>query len=95
MFEVRGEAEAGLVPRLFAPFGRRDVVVDRVSIRRSGQTLLVAIGVEALSSSMLPTIEGNLRQIVGVTHLTVVLRKQGGRCPVSYGNDTLPYCEAG
>ena len=72
-FEMTVEAEPGLLPRLLAPFARRDLVPDRVRSRREGGSLLVEIGMEAMPSAMLHLIEGNLRQVVGVVRLAVVL----------------------
>ena len=72
-FEVLADAEPGLLPRTFAPFARRDLVPDTVRVRRNGASLLVEIGMEAMPSEMLHFVEGNLRQIVGVQHVTVTL----------------------
>lgn len=72
-FEVLADAEPGLLPRTFAPFARRDLVPDKVRVRRNGASLLVEIGMEAMPSEMLHIVEGNLRQIVGVRRVTVTL----------------------
>jgi hypothetical protein len=72
-FEVLADAEPGLLPRTFAPFARRDLVPDRVCVQRSGASLLVEIGMEAMPLEMLHLVEGNLRQIVGVQRVTVIL----------------------
>ncbi len=72
-FEMMAEAEPGLLPRLLAPFARRDLVPDRVRSRREGASLVVEIGMAAMPSEMLHLVEGNLRQVVGVMRLAVVL----------------------
>jgi hypothetical protein len=72
-FEVLADAEPGLLPRVFAPFARRDLVPDTVRARRHGASLLVEIGMEAMPSEMLHLVDGNLRQIVGVQRVTVTL----------------------
>lgn len=73
-FEVLADAEPGLLPRVFAPFARRDLVPDKVRTRRDGALVLAEVEVEAMPSEMLHVIEGNLRQIVGVRRVTVTLR---------------------
>ena len=72
-FEMMADAEAGLLPRLLAPFARRDLVPDQVRSRREGPGLVVEIGMAAMPSEMLHLVEGNLRQVVGVLRLAVVL----------------------
>jgi hypothetical protein len=72
-FELMAEAEPGLLPRVLAPFARRDLVPDRVKSRREGAGLVVEIGMDAMPSEMLHLVEGNLRQVVGVVRLAVVL----------------------
>lgn len=73
-FEVLADAEPGLLPRLLGSFARRDLTPDQVRARRTGTCLLVEIGLEALPTEMLHLIEGNLRQTVGVRHVTTELR---------------------
>jgi hypothetical protein len=70
---MMAEAEPGLLPRLLAPFARRDLVPDRVRSRREGASLVVEIGMDAMPSEMLHVVEGNLRQVIGVVRLAVVL----------------------
>ena len=72
-FELLADAEPGLLPRTLAPFAKRDLVPDRVHVRRDGTALLVEIGMEAMPSEMMHLVEGNLRQIVGVRRVTAVL----------------------
>ena len=72
-FEMMAEAEPGLLPRLLAPFARRDLIPDRVRARREGAGLVVEIAMDAMPSEMLHLVEGNLRQVIGVVRLAVVL----------------------
>ena len=77
-FELLADAEPGMMPRLLAPFARRDLCPDLVRARRTGETMRVEIGVAALPAEALPLIEGNLRQVIGVRRLAVLLQA-GGR----------------
>jgi hypothetical protein len=70
---MMAEAEPGLLPRLLAPFARRDLIPDRVRSRREGASLVVEIAMDAMPSEMLHVVEGNLRQVIGVVRLAVVL----------------------
>ncbi|WP_158745803.1 hypothetical protein [Acidisphaera sp. L21] len=72
-FELQADAEPGLLPRVLAPFARRDLLPDRVKARREGNSMRVDIGMDAMPAEMLHLVEGNLRQIVGVQRLVVVL----------------------
>ena len=72
-FELLADAGPGLLPRLLAPFARRDLVPDDLRSRRAGDALRVEIGMAAMPSAMLHLVEGNLRQVVGVRRLAVVL----------------------
>ena len=74
-FELLADAEPGLLPRTLAPFAKRDLIPDRVHVRREGTALLVEIGMEAMPSEMMHLVEGNLRQIVGVRRVVAVLRE--------------------
>lgn len=65
-FLLSADPSPGLLPRLLAPFARRDLIPDRVTARCSGSAMQVEIAVEAMPDEMLPYIEGNLRQVVGV-----------------------------
>ena len=66
-------ADPGLLSRALAPFARRDLIPDRVRARRAGEALLIEIGMDAMPSEMLHLVEGNLRQIIGVSRVVVVL----------------------
>jgi len=72
-FELLADAEPGLLPRVLAPFARRNLVPDRVRARREGLAMLVEVAMDAMPSEMLHLVEGNLRQIVGMRRLSVVL----------------------
>lgn len=72
-FELLADAEPGLLPRLLAPFARRDLVPDEVRSRRVGGSLHVELAMAAMPSEMLHVVEGNLRQVIGVRRLVVVL----------------------
>jgi hypothetical protein len=74
-FELVADADAGLVPRLLAPFARRDLVPDRVKTGRNGALIEATVAVDEMPSEMVHLVENNLRQIVGVRHLTVILGK--------------------
>ena len=74
-FELVADAEPGLIPRLLAPFAKRDVVPDRVKTGRNGAVIEAILGVDELPAQMVHLIENNLRQIIGVRSLTVVLGK--------------------
>lgn len=71
--ELLADAEPGLLPRLLAPFARRDLVPDEVRSRRTGDLLQVELRMAAMPSEVLHLVEGNLRQVVGVRRLVVVL----------------------
>jgi hypothetical protein len=73
-FDLLADADPGLLPRLLAPFARRDLTPDRMKVRRMGEAMLVEIGVDAMPPEMLHLVEGNLRQVVGMRRVTVELR---------------------
>ncbi len=72
-FELLADAEPGLLCRVLIPFARRNLVPDRMRVRREGLSMLVEIGMDAMPSEMLHLVEGNLRQIVGMQRLSVML----------------------
>jgi hypothetical protein len=74
-FEVVADAEPGLMPRLLAPFARRDLIPDRLKTGRNGALIEATLAVDEMPSEMVHLVENNLRQIVGVRHLTVILGK--------------------
>ena len=69
-FFLDADADPGLLPRLLAPFARRDLTPDRMWSHRSGSTVHVEIAFAAMPAAELPLIEGNLRQVVGLHCLT-------------------------
>ncbi len=70
-FTVEAYAEVGLLTRLLAPFARRSIEPDTVQVRRSGAKLHAQVAVDAMPAEMINLIEGNLRQLVSVTRVTV------------------------
>lgn len=68
-FTVTAEAAPGLLPRLLQPFAKRDLVPDSFEARRSGDSLRVDIHMSAMPAEMVHLVEGNMRQVVGVTQL--------------------------
>jgi hypothetical protein len=69
-FRVAAEASPALLPRLLAPFARRDLTPDSIQCWRSGDDMHVEIGMEAMPAEMVHLVEGNLRQVVGVHALS-------------------------
>ena len=70
VFEVLAESSPGLLPRLLQPLARRNLVPHYFTAERAGADIFVQIGLAELPPTMLPLIEGNLRQIVGVQELS-------------------------
>ena len=73
-FDLFADAEPGLLPRILVPFARRDLCADQIRARRIGKTMHVVVVLDAVSAEMVPLVEGNLRQIVGMRRVEVVLR---------------------
>ena len=71
-FMLDADASPGLLSRLLQPFGRRDLIPDRMWSHRSGDTVHVEIAMQAMPAEMVHMVEGNLRQVVGVRSLTQV-----------------------
>lgn len=69
-FFLDAEADPGLLPRLLAPFARRDLTPDRMWSHRSGGTMHVEIALNAMPAHELHLVEGNLRQVVGLHRLS-------------------------
>jgi acetolactate synthase small subunit len=69
-FSVVAEASPGLLPRLLAPFARRDLTPDSIEAWRSGEEMHVELAMAAMPAEMVHLIEGNLRQVVGVRSLS-------------------------
>lgn len=47
-FHVEADAEPGLLPRLLAPFARRDLCPDRVRSQRHGASLRAELAMDAM-----------------------------------------------
>ncbi len=71
-FMLDAHASPGLLPRLLQPFARRDLTPDRMWSHRNGDVLHVEIAMEAMPAALVHLVEGNLRQVVGVSRLTQV-----------------------
>ena len=68
-FTVTADASPGLLPRLLMAFAKRDLVPDGLEFRRSGETVRADIQMAAMPAEMVHLVEGNLRQVVGVTQV--------------------------
>ena len=71
-FMLDADPSPGLLPRLLQPFAKRDLTPDRMWSHRNGCTLHVEIALEEMPAEVVHLVEGNLRQVVGVTRLTQV-----------------------
>jgi hypothetical protein len=71
-FMLDADASPGLLSRLLQPFGRRDLIPDRMWSHRSGDTVHVEIAMHAMPVEAVHLVEGNLRQVIGVRSLTQV-----------------------
>lgn len=70
-FTVQADAAPGLLPRLIQPFARRDLTPDSFTAERRGEEIRVDIAMERMPAEMVHLVEGNLRQVVGVTAVTL------------------------
>jgi len=70
-FSVQAESAPGLLARLVQPFARRDLVPDSFTAERRGEEVRVDIAMDRMPAEMVHLVEGNLRQIVGVTAVTM------------------------
>jgi hypothetical protein len=70
-FRLAAEASPGLLPRLLAPFAKRDLSPDALRATRRGVAFHVEIAIDAMPAGEVHLVEGNLRQVVGVTSLEV------------------------
>jgi acetolactate synthase small subunit len=71
-FDILAEQQPGLLPRLLAPFARRDLSPDSLHAERAEDGMMrVRIALDAVPAEQAPGIEGNLRQVVGVQRLLV------------------------
>ena len=71
-FMLDADVSPGPLSRLLQPFGRRDLVPDRMWSHRSGDTMHVEIAMHAMPADAVHLLEGNLRQVIGVRALTRV-----------------------
>jgi hypothetical protein len=71
-FMLDADASPGLLPRLLAPFARRDLLPDRMWSHRNGDIVHVEIALEAMPGEVVHLVEGNLRQVIGVRSVTQV-----------------------
>jgi hypothetical protein len=69
-FMLDADASPGLLSRLLQPFGRRDLIPDRMWSHRSADTVHVEIAMHAMPVEAVHLVEGNLRQVIGVRSLT-------------------------
>ncbi|MGC8475991.1 MAG: hypothetical protein ACP5NP_06530 [Acetobacteraceae bacterium] len=69
-FFLDADADPGLLPRLLAPFARRDLTPDRMWAHRNGATMHVEIALTAMPGEEIHMVEGNLRQVVGVRRIS-------------------------
>jgi hypothetical protein len=69
-FSLVADALPGLLPRLLQPFAKRDLSPDAFEAARDGDEMRVDIAMHAMPAEMVHLVEGNLRQVVGVRHLT-------------------------
>lgn len=69
-FSLVADAAPGLLPRLLQAFAKRDLVPDEFEATRHGADMRVDIAMAAMPAEMVHVVEGNLRQVVGVHHLT-------------------------
>lgn len=69
-YTLVAEAQPGLLPRLLQPFAKRDLNPDLFEARRDGEEVRVEIAMHEMPAEMVHLVEGNLRQVVGVRHLT-------------------------
>jgi acetolactate synthase small subunit len=73
-FSVQADSSPGLLARLIQPFARRDLVPDSFTAERRGDAVRVEIVMTRMPAEMVHLVEGNLRQVVGVS--TVATRQE-------------------
>ena len=77
-FTVQADADPSLLPRLIQPFARRDLMPDSFTAERRGDSVRVDITMACMPAEMVHLVEGNLRQVVGVTTVTTRQEVTGG-----------------
>jgi len=70
-FTVLAEPSPGLLPRLTQPFARRDLMPDGFTAQRQGSQVRVDIAMDGMPAEMVHLVEGNLRQVIGVTSVAM------------------------
>ncbi len=75
-FDIVAEQQPGLLPRLLAPFARRDLAPDSFHAELAGREagcglMRVRIGLDSVPAEQVPVVEGNLRQVLGVRRVLV------------------------
>ena len=71
-FDIVADQQPCLLPRLLAPFARRDLAPDSLHAELAGAGLMrVRIGVAAVPADQVQGVEGNLRQVLGVRSVLV------------------------
>ena len=78
-FFLDADADPGLLPRLLAPFARRDLTPDRMWAHRNGAVMHVEIALASMPSAEVHMVEGNLRQVVGVRRISRALPEMAAR----------------
>lgn len=69
-FMLDADTSPGLLSRLLEPFAKRDLVPDRMWSHRNGDVMHVEIALHAMPAEMVHLVEGNIRQVVGLHHLS-------------------------
>ena len=69
-FMLDADPSPGLLSRLLEPFAKRDLVPDRMWSHRNRDVMHVEIAMEAMPAEMVHLVEGNIRQVVGLHHLS-------------------------
>ena len=65
-FMLEADVNPGLLPRLVQHFARRDLVPDRMWSHRHGDNMHIELAMSQMPVTDVHTVEGNLRQTVGV-----------------------------
>ncbi len=71
-FMLDADAGSGLLSRVVQTLARRDLIPDRISSERMGDTLHVEIALQAMPCDMVNLVKGNLCQVVGVRSVAQV-----------------------
>jgi acetolactate synthase regulatory subunit len=73
-FMLDADPDPGLLNRLLIPFARRGLLPERMWSHRGAEAVHVEIALDAAPADAIHLIEGNLRQVVGVRHVTLLRR---------------------